>query len=50
MQLKKEWTIWRKRCMLVEEWVEEKAMLLEQINDLRARCDLKCDEIEQYSH
>ena len=33
----------------VEEWVEEKALLLGQINDLRARYDLKCDEIEQYS-
>ena len=34
----------------VEEWVEEKAVLLEQINDLRTRYDLKCDEMEQYSH
>ena len=33
----------------VEEWVEEKAVLLGQINDLRARYDLKCDEIEQYN-
>ena len=33
----------------VEEWLEEEAVLLEQINDLRARYDLKCDEIEQYS-
>ena len=33
----------------VEKWVEEKAVLLDQINDLRARYDLKCDEIEQYS-
>ena len=33
----------------VEEWLEEKAVLLEQINDLRARYDLKCDELEQYS-
>ena len=32
-----------------EEWVEEKVVLLERINDLRARYDLKCDEIEQYS-
>ena len=32
-----------------EEWVEEKAVLLGQINDLRTRYDLKCDEIEQYS-
>ena len=27
---------------------DKKAVLLEQINDLRARYDLKCDEIEQY--
>ena len=27
----------------------EKAVLLGQINDLRATYDLKCDEIEQYS-
>ena len=33
----------------VEEWVKEKAVLLAQMNDLRARHDLKCDEIEQYS-
>ena len=33
----------------VEEWAEEKAVLLEQINDLRARSDLKCNEIVQYS-
>ena len=33
----------------VEEWIKEKAVLLSQINDLRARYDLKCDEIEQYS-
>ena len=25
-------------------------MLLAEINDLRARYDLKCDKIEQYSH
>ena len=29
----------------VEEWVKEQAVLLGQINDLRARYDLKCDEI-----
>ena len=34
----------------VEEWVKEKGVLLAQINDLRARYDLKCDEIEQYNH
>ena len=34
----------------VEEWVKEKAVLLAQMNDLRARHDIKCDEIEQYSH
>ena len=34
----------------VEEWVEEKAVLLEQINDLRAKYGLKCNEIEQHSH
>ena len=33
----------------VKEWVKEKAVLLAQINDQRARYDLKCDEIEQYS-
>ena len=33
----------------VEEWVKEKAVLLAQMNDLRARHDLKCGEIEQYS-
>ena len=33
----------------VEEWVKEKAVLLAQMNDLRERHDLKCDEIEQYS-
>ena len=38
-----------KAMQYVEEWVEEKPVLLEQINDLRARYDLKCDEIEQYS-
>ena len=32
-----------------EEWVDEKAVLLEQVSDFRARYDFKCDEVQQYS-